>query len=97
MRYTCGWFLQRQRQSAQRPSGDTLVSLQVDGESVFSRVMRAGERESYEADDDIILHVGDAGAFAFVINQREGRALGTSGQVVTARITLQNYRSYVVP
>jgi hypothetical protein len=59
--------------------------------------MHAGERETYEADHEIIMNIGDAGAFAFVINQREGRALGTSGQVVTARITLQNYRSYVVP
>ena len=79
------------------PRGDCWVSLTIDGESVFRRVMHAGERETYEADHEIVMNIGDAGAFAFVINQREGRALGTSGQVVTARITLQNYRSYVVP
>ena len=69
----------------------------IDGESVFARVMRAGERESYEADDEIVLNIGDAGAFAFVINQEPGRSLGSSGEVVTARITHQNYRSYVMP
>ncbi len=78
-----------------RPRADCWVSLRVDGESVFERVMRAGERESYEADDEIILNVGDAGAFAFAINQQVGRSLGASGQVVTAVITPQNYTSFL--
>jgi len=80
-----------------RPRDDCWVSLTIDGESVFSRVMNAGERESYEADDVIILNIGDAGAFAFGINQQIGRSLGASGEVVTARITQENYRSYVAP
>ena len=79
------------------PSDDCWVSLRVDGESVFSRVMHAGERESYEADEEIVLNVGDAGAFAFRINQRDGRSLGASGEVVTARITRQNFRGYFAP
>jgi cytoskeletal protein RodZ len=80
-----------------RPREDCWVSLTIDGELVFSRVMRTGERESYDADDEIILNVGDAGAFEFAINQQAGRSLGGSGEVVTARITHQNYRSYVAP
>ena len=79
-----------------RPRGDCWVSLTIDGELVFERTMHAGERESYEADDEISLIIGDAGAFAFVINQQDGRSLGASGEVVVVRITLQNYRSYVV-
>ena len=59
--------------------------------------MHADERESYEADDEIILNIGDAGAFAFAINQQAGRSLGASGEVVTARITRLNYRSFVAP
>ena len=79
------------------PHDDCWVSLTVDGESVFSRVMQAGERESYEADEEIVLNVGDAGAFAFLINQQDGRSLGASGEVVTARITRQNFRGYIAP
>ena len=79
------------------PRRDCWVSLRLDGESVVRRVMRAGERESYGANDEIVLNVGDAGAFAFAINKQRGRSLGASGAVVTVRITLQNYRSYVVP
>ena len=80
-----------------RPRADCWVSLTIDGEFVFSRVIRAGERESYEAEEEIILNVGDAGAFAFAINQQAGRSLGAAGEVVTARITHQDYRNYVAP
>ena len=80
------------------PARDAHVrEVTIDGESLFSRVMRAGERESYEVNDEIVLTVGDAGAFAFAINQQDGRSLGASGEVVTVTITLQNYRGFVVP
>ena len=65
------------------PRRDCWVSLRLDGELVVRRVMRTGERESYGASDEIILNVGDAGAFAFAINQHDGRSLGAAGQVVT--------------
>ena len=79
------------------PAGDCWVSLRLDGEWALQRVMHAGERVAYEADDEIVLNVGDAGAFAFAINQQRGRSLGASGEVVTVTITLQNYRGFVVP
>ena len=78
-----------------RPRRDCWVSLRIDGEAVVRRVMRAGEQETYGARAKIILNVGDAGAFA--INQRAGLALGASGQVVTVRLTPQNYVDYVEP
>ena len=59
-----------------------------------NRVMRAGERQVLEADREIVVIVGDAGAFAYAINQRPGRSLGASGEVKTATITRGNYRSY---
>ena len=79
------------------PRRDCWVSLRLDGASVVRRVMRAGERASYGANEEIVLNVGDAGAFAFAINQLDGRSLGASGEVVTVRITPQNYRDYVEP
>lgn len=80
-----------------RPPEECWVSLRIDDEPVLERIMRPGERASYEADAEILLTVGHAGGFAYTINQRVGRSLGASGEVVTERITLQNYRSYVVP
>ncbi len=76
------------------PSADCWVSATVDGERQFSRVMLAGEREVLEADEEIVVIVGDAGAFEYAINQRPGRSLGASGEVRTATITRGNYRSY---
>ncbi len=76
------------------PSADCWVSATVDGERKFSRVMLAGDRVVLEADQEIVVIVGDAGAFAYAINQRPGRSLGASGEVKTATITRGNYRSY---
>ena len=79
------------------PRRDCWVALRLDGESVVRRVMHAGEREVYRANEEIVLNVGDAGGFAFAINRQAGRSLGAAGEVVTVRITPQNYGHYVVP
>ena len=73
------------------------MSLTVDGELKFARLMSAGEEASYEAKDEIVLNVGDAGAFSFSLNQQNGRSLGGAGEVVTARINLENFQSYLAP
>ena len=80
-----------------QPRGESWVSLTVDGELVVSRIMQAGEEESYEAEDEITLNIGNAGQFGFTINQQDGRSLGGRGEVVTARITPENYLSYLQP
>ena len=79
------------------PRGQCWVSLTVDGERVFSRVMQPGEREAREAEREIVVIIGDAGAFDYSINRQRGRALGRDGEVVTARIDRDNYRSFVSP
>ena len=76
------------------PRADCWISLTLDGHRMFSKVMRAGERDILEADREIIITVGDAGAFVFAINEYPGRSLGRDGEVVTARINRDNYRSF---
>ncbi len=78
-----------------RPTGDCWVSLTIDGEEVFARVMRAGEEEAYRAASEIVINVGDAGAFEFWVNGQAGRSLGDSGEVVNEVITRRNYRNYL--
>lgn len=80
-----------------RPRGESWVALTVDGEVVVSRIMQAGDEESWEAEDEILLHVGNAGQFDFAVNNQDGRSLGGPGEVVNLRITPDNYRSYVLP
>ena len=71
--------------------------MQVDGAAVVRRVMRAGEREFYGARAEIVLNVGDAGAFAFAINQRADGRSGRRARWKTVRMTPQNYDDYVEP
>lgn len=77
------------------PTGACWVSLILDGEQVFSRVMQAGERVIREARREIVLSIGDAGAFQFTLNQQPGRPLGASGEVITARINHENYQTFL--
>ena len=72
------------------------VSLTLDGQRVFSRVMQPGEHEIHEAAQEIVLSVGNAGVFSFSINQQQGQSLGGVGEVVTAHIDRHNYRRFVV-
>ena len=77
------------------PDAPCWVSLTMDGELVFSRLMQPGEREVLEAREEIVLNVGDAGAFAFTLNRQPGRRLGRAGEVVMARINHDNISDYV--
>jgi len=77
------------------PIGECWVALTVDGERVVSRVFQAGDREVYESREGVVLNVGDAGAFAFSINQQPGRALGERGDTITVEIDRTNYQSFV--
>jgi len=80
---------------AVHPTAACWVSLTIDGEQVFAGVLGSGEQEVYEAENQIVLNVGDAGLFEFSINQEPGRSLGESGQVVTVEIDRDNYQSFV--
>jgi cytoskeleton protein RodZ len=77
------------------PTGPCWISLTVDGERLFARVMQPGERESRTVQREAVIEIGDAGAFDFSIDGRPGRSLGAPGQVKTARITQATAASYL--
>ena len=79
------------------PTGPCWVSLTVDGDRVFSRVLRAGEREVHAADEEVVIIVGDTATFAFSINEQPGQLPRGAGQVATVTINRDNYRRYVIP
>ena len=78
-----------------RPTADCWVSLTVDGRKVFERVMPAGERQTHTIAREAVIEIGDAGAFAFAVNGREGRSLGDKGQVMTLRLTPATASQYL--
>lgn len=71
------------------------VSLTVDGKKVFARIMQAGERESRVVASEAVIEVGDAGAFAYAVNGREGKPLGVEGQVKTLKLTPTTASQYL--
>ena len=78
------------------PRAPCWVSLTLDGQRVFSRVLLPGEREVHEAQRDIVIKIGDAAAFSFSINQQQGQSLGAPGEVVHVRIDRDNYRDFLL-
>jgi cytoskeletal protein RodZ len=60
---------------------DCWVSARVDGRTVLERVLTGGERHTIEANGEIVLSVGNAGALQFTVNDRPGVPLGRSGEV----------------
>jgi len=79
------------------PTGSCWVSVTVDGDPTFSGLMSAGDKRTVHAKEQIIVNVGDAGAFVYTLNGREGRSLGAPGVVVSKRITLTNLQEFVTP
>ena len=77
------------------PTADCWIQASADGATVISRVLRAGDRAMVVAQGAIELRIGDAGAFAFTINQRPGRVLGAAGEVLDVRITPANFLTFV--
>jgi hypothetical protein len=64
---------------------------------VAARLFAAGEKLVVSAEREVVLKAGDAAALALTINGRAARPLGTSGRVVTVRITPETWPALVVP
>jgi cytoskeletal protein RodZ len=79
------------------PRASCWVSVTADGERVFSGMMAAGDTRSVVAKEQILVSVGDAGAFAYALNGRPGKALGAPGDVVSTRITPSNLSEFIAP
>jgi cytoskeletal protein RodZ len=79
------------------PRAACWVSVNADGEPVFSGLMNAGDKRVVNARELIVLNVGDAGAFAYSLNGRAGKALGAPGDVISTRITPANVHSFLTP
>ena len=79
------------------PRATCWVSVNADGEHVFSGLMNAGDRRVVNAKEQIALNVGDAGAFVYTLNGRAGKALGAPGHTVSTRITLGNLQDFLTP
>ena len=71
------------------------VSASVDGERTIERLLQPGERQAIEVQREMVITAGDASAITLTLNGAEAKPLGKTGEVVTARFNLTNYKDYV--
>lgn len=76
-------------------TGPCWVSAIVDGQRVVARELQTGERMAFDAASSVVLTAGDSGAISVTINGEEARRLGTPGQLVTVRVTPDNFKEYL--
>ena len=68
------------------PTGRCWVQVSADGQMRVAREVAAGERITVDASERLQIVVGDAGSFAYELNDRPGKALGAAGRVARATI-----------
>jgi transcriptional regulator with XRE-family HTH domain len=68
----------------------------VDGEAAPERALVAGDRATFDVRRDLELKIGDASAISWTLNGAPARTLGASGEVVTTRVTIDNYKDFLV-
>ena len=78
------------------PKGPCWFSAAADGNELQSELLQAGNKRAIEARGVLVLRVGDPEACAFSINGRAGNSLGSAGVPVTARITKENFRDFLL-
>jgi transcriptional regulator with XRE-family HTH domain len=78
-----------------KPHGPCWLAAAADGNPLFARLLQAGDQETIEVHDELILRVGDPAALTFSINGHEGRPLGRAGEPVNVRITKDNFREFL--
>lgn len=71
------------------------VSAIVDGRRLIERLLQAGEQQTLEVRRELILTAGDAAALTVTLNGAAAKPLGRSGQVVTTRFNVKNFKEYL--
>jgi cytoskeletal protein RodZ len=71
------------------------VQISADGRSVLSRNLTSGETQTIEAEREVALQFGNAGAISWTINGRAAKPLGALGEVKRATITLETLTQFL--
>jgi cytoskeleton protein RodZ len=75
--------------------GPCWIRIKGDGAMRYQGLLNAGDKQTGEARDSLEVIVGDAAKFRYSINGRPGRSLWKSGEVVVARITRDNWQTWL--
>jgi cytoskeletal protein RodZ len=75
--------------------GPCWIRVRSDGAIRYQGLLKAGDKQTGDARDNLELIIGDAATFHFSINGRPGRVLGKPGEVVIAHITRANWQDWL--
>jgi hypothetical protein len=70
------------------------VTAMADGQRALYRIVYPGDPQVLNAQRDITIRFGDAGAVTWSINGREGTPLGGNGAIRDVRITPENAATF---
>lgn len=82
---------------ALQPTSVVWVQATSDGRRVLYTLLQPGQRTLIQAEQGLILRIGDAGAVEYSINGIRGRQLGAPGQVREIQITRDNRATFLDP
>jgi cytoskeletal protein RodZ len=71
------------------------ISATVDGKKAIERLLQMGEALTIAVRREMVLTAADAGAVELTLNGESAKPLGTTGEVVTARLNLANFRDFL--
>lgn len=77
-------------------SGPCWVSATADRVQVVSRLLHAGENQTIEGKDELVVRLGDPGSVSVKINGAPARPLGNAGRPVTVLINKQNFKELLL-
>jgi cytoskeleton protein RodZ len=77
-------------------SADCWLKVLADGLVIHERLLTAGSRQSFVAQQTMVLDVGDACAIRWTINGRPARPIGGAGVHRVVTVTRQNVASFLV-
>jgi transcriptional regulator with XRE-family HTH domain len=68
----------------------------IDDQDAAVHRLAEGERQTFTVQRELRLEVDDAAGVTWTLNGRPGRSLGMVGELVSIRLTPDNYREYLV-
>jgi cytoskeleton protein RodZ len=71
------------------------VSATVDGRKVIEQLLADGDQRTIDVKREMVLTAGDAAAISLTLNGEPARPLGKSGEVITVRVNLANFKDYL--
>ncbi len=67
--------------------GDSWLQVQVDGKTEYEGILEKGSQQSWDAQENLIIRAGNAGAVKLSVNNKPAELLGQLGEVKKIEIT----------